>query len=105
MYQDYCGETASEAAKRTSRIAALSLSPDFHFHRPPIDPASSGATGYDAYQQAYYRRKRLPGFNPHSEVLHRGWNGHNARPLPCDVIVDHDLAIKVRDGCTFYRDV
>ncbi|OGE50780.1 hypothetical protein PENARI_c015G10579 [Penicillium arizonense] len=58
----------------------------------PISKPTIGENGYR-------------GFNPHSEVLHRGWNGHNACPLPCDVIVDHDLAIKVRDGCTFYRDV
>lgn len=66
---------------------------------PPVQlgtmPISKPTIGENGYQ----------GFNPHSEVLHKGWNGHNARPLPCDIVVDHDVGIKVRDGCTLYCDV
>jgi predicted acyl esterase len=82
-------------------LVALSFSLEFHFHKPLVDHASSGATGHDAY----IGENGYQGFNPHSEVLHKGGNGHNARPLPLDIIVVHDVSIKVRDGCTPYCDV
>lgn len=45
------------------------------------------------------------GFNPRSEVLKKGWNGYNSRALECDILVEHDVGIKVRDGCTLYCDI
>lgn len=57
-----------------------------------IDKPTIGRNGYQ-------------GLNPHSEVLPKGWNGHNARPLPTEILVDHDVSIKVRDGVTLYCDV
>lgn len=45
------------------------------------------------------------GFDPRSELLPAGWNGYNSRPLPCDILVEHDVGIKVRDGCTLYCDI
>lgn len=44
-------------------------------------------------------------FNPHSEVLPMSWNANDARPLPTDILVEHDFAIKVRDGVTLYCDI
>lgn len=46
------------------------------------------------------------GFKPGvSEVLPKGWNEYNARALASDIRVDHDVEIKVRDGCRLYVDV
>ncbi|KAK7413274.1 hypothetical protein QQX98_007862 [Neonectria punicea] len=45
------------------------------------------------------------GFHPHTEVLPAGWNEFNARPLPCDVLVEHDVALTVRDGAKLYCDI
>ncbi|KAK7543031.1 Alpha/Beta hydrolase protein [Phyllosticta paracitricarpa] len=46
------------------------------------------------------------GFNPgKSEVLPKGWNGYDARPLESDIRIDRDVEIVVRDGCRLYVDV
>jgi uncharacterized protein len=45
------------------------------------------------------------GFNPKQEILPAGWNGFNSRALSEDLLVEHDVGIKVRDGCTLYCDV
>lgn len=46
------------------------------------------------------------GFNPRKEILPKGWKSReDARPLSEDLIVEHDVAFKVRDGCTLYGDV
>ncbi|CZR52804.1 probable acyl esterases [Phialocephala subalpina] len=58
----------------------------------PIDKPSVGRNNY---------RK----FDPCEEILPKGWNGYNSRPLPSDIHVSHDVAIKVRDGCTLYCDI
>ncbi|PIA94273.1 hypothetical protein CB0940_08213 [Cercospora beticola] len=40
------------------------------------------------------------GFHPgKTELLPKGWNGNNAKPLESDVRVEHDVEIVVRDGC------
>lgn len=58
----------------------------------PIDKPSIGRNNYQ-------------GFNPGKEVLPKGWNGYNSRPLSCDISVSHDVGIKVRDGATLYCDI
>lgn len=58
----------------------------------PIDVPSIGRNNYQKF-----------GFR--EEVLPKGWNGYNSRPLPCDIHVSHDVGIKVRDGCTLYCDI
>ncbi|KAL4810489.1 alpha/beta-hydrolase [Aspergillus unguis] len=66
---------------------------------PPVQlglvPISKPTIGKNNYQ----------GFNPRSEVLSAGWNGYDSRPLPSDILVEHDVGIKVRDGCTLYADI
>jgi predicted acyl esterase len=53
-------------------------------------------TGENGYQ----------GFNPRKETLPKGWQSRdNARPLSENMIVEHDVAVKVRDGCTLYCDI
>lgn len=58
----------------------------------PLDPPVIGVNNYKGLQSK-------------SEVLPKGWNGFNARPLPCDILVEHDVPVIVRDGCTLYSDV
>lgn len=57
-----------------------------------IDKPSVGHNGY-------------VGFKPRKEILPKGWNGFNSRPLSEDMLVEHDVGIKVRDGCTLYCDI
>ncbi|KAJ0341860.1 hypothetical protein COL154_006194 [Colletotrichum chrysophilum] len=45
------------------------------------------------------------GFEHRTEVLPKGWNKFQSRALDSDIFVEHDLGIKVRDGCTLYCDV
>jgi putative CocE/NonD family hydrolase len=35
----------------------------------------------------------------------KGWNGYSAAPLESDIQIDHDVEIKVRDGCRLYVEV
>ncbi|KAF9892293.1 hypothetical protein FE257_002070 [Aspergillus nanangensis] len=58
----------------------------------PINPPTLGHNGYQ-------------GLNPHVETLPKGWNGFNSRALSEDLIVEHDVGIRVRDGCTLYCDI
>ncbi|OBT77632.1 hypothetical protein VF21_03691 [Pseudogymnoascus sp. 05NY08] len=58
----------------------------------PIDPPSIGRNNYQKF-----------GFR--EEILPKGWNGYNSRPLPCDIQASHDVGVKVRDGCTMYCDI
>ncbi|KAM0211166.1 hypothetical protein ACHAQI_005464 [Fusarium lateritium] len=47
------------------------------------------------------------GLKPHSEVLPAGWefDHPHAKPLSSDILVEHDVAFKMRDGITLYADV
>ncbi|KAJ2903573.1 alpha/beta-hydrolase [Zalerion maritima] len=60
----------------------------------PLNPPQVGSGGY----------ARL---NPHSQVLPAGWKHPHpdTRPLPCAILAEHDVAIKMRDGVTLYADV
>lgn len=41
-----------------------------------------------------------------SEVLPQNWQGFGSSlPLPCEILVEHDVAVQLRDGCTIYVDV
>ncbi|KAK7188249.1 hypothetical protein DPSP01_009049 [Paraphaeosphaeria sporulosa] len=59
-------------------------------------PVSKPEVGVNNYQ----------GFTPgKTEVLRKGANPYNARPLDSDIRIDHDVEIKVRDGCRLYVDI
>lgn len=40
-----------------------------------------------------------------TEVLPKGWNGFNVKPLISDIRVEHDVEIVVRDGARLYVDI
>ncbi|KAF6823149.1 X-Pro dipeptidyl-peptidase C-terminal non-catalytic domain-containing protein [Colletotrichum plurivorum] len=63
----------------------------------PIEPLSHPVVGRDGYT----------GLNPCTETLPKGWKHphRDSRPLPCDILIDHDVAITMRDGFTLYADV
>jgi predicted acyl esterase len=58
----------------------------------PINKPSVGRNNYQPF-----------GFR--EEVLPKGWSQDESRPLPCDIHASHDIAIKMRDGCTLYCDL
>ncbi|KAI1517507.1 X-Pro dipeptidyl-peptidase C-terminal non-catalytic domain containing protein [Pyrenophora tritici-repentis] len=58
-----------------------------------VKPPKVGENGYQ-------------GFNPRKEILKKGYQSRDgARALSEDMIVEHDVAVKVRDGCTLYCDI
>jgi predicted acyl esterase len=58
-----------------------------------VKPPKVGENGYQ-------------GFNPHKETLPKGYQSRDgARALSEDMIAEHDVAVKVRDGCTLYCDI
>ena len=69
--------------------------------------------GNDAYPVPYRRnqpvdvpRARYPGFKPSTTLLKKGTvRREGALPLPCDIIFERDVAVKMRDGITTYTDV
>lgn len=51
-------------------------------------------------------RVRYPGFKPEKLVLKAGSvRREGAMSLPCDILLERDVAIKLRDGVTIYADV
>jgi predicted acyl esterase len=87
----------------------------------PPDAPSSGISvklplrvyGNDAYPTWFRRplppeapRARYPGFHPGSEILHKGTiRRPGAMPLPCDILLERDVAVTLRDGTVVYTDV
>jgi hypothetical protein len=58
-----------------------------------VKPPKVGENGYQ-------------GFNPRKETLPKGYQSRDgARALSEDMIAEHDVAVKVRDGCTLYCDI
>jgi predicted acyl esterase len=60
-----------------------------------LRPIELPSIGRNNYQKFAYRE----------EILPKGWNGYNSRPLPCDIHATQDMGVKVRDGCTLYCDI
>ena len=51
-------------------------------------------------------RVRYPGFNPDTLILKAGSvRREGAMPLPCDILLERDVPIRLRDGVTIYVDV
>ncbi|KAL2831608.1 Alpha/Beta hydrolase protein [Aspergillus pseudoustus] len=62
----------------------------------PVEELKAPEIGHGGYE----------GLNPRTETLPKGHQtAPGRRTLPCDIRVDHDVAIKVRDGCTLYADI
>lgn len=73
------------------------LSPLMKFSVPveiqELSPPIAGQAGYQP-------------LNPRAEYLPAGWHAPNAqKSLTCDMVVEHDVAIVMRDGVTLYTDV
>ena len=51
-------------------------------------------------------RVRYPGFKQETLILKAGTvRREGAMPLPCDILLERDIPIKLRDGVTIYTDV
>lgn len=52
------------------------------------------------------QRVRYPGFKQETLVLKAGSiRREGAKPLPCDILLERDVPIKLRDGVTIYTDI
>jgi len=80
---------------------------------PQIVPGTLRIYGNDAYPVPHRRaqpneapRARYPGFKPSTTLLKKGTiRREGALKLPCDIIFERDVAVKLRDGITMYTDV
>jgi len=61
----------------------------------PIEPLAEPKTGEGGYHP----------LDPRTEILQKGWNGFGSRAIQCDILVEHDFSVPVRDGCKLYADV
>lgn len=64
----------------------------------PIESINAPKTGVGGYS----------GFNPRTEILPRGWRHPehaDAKPITSEILVEHDVAIPMRDGITLYADI
>ncbi|KAL4937437.1 hypothetical protein BDV06DRAFT_215898 [Aspergillus oleicola] len=62
----------------------------------PIEDLQHPSLGHGGYE----------GLHPRTETLPAGYEtAPGRRPLPCDILVEHDIAISVRDGCTLYANI
>lgn len=52
------------------------------------------------------RQARYPGFRPGRTRLNKGSvHGRGALPLPCDILLERDAAVPLRDGSIIYADI
>jgi uncharacterized protein len=59
------------------------------------------ATPIEPIEESHY-----PGFDPHSYILRKGHiQCKGAMALTCDILVEQDVAVKLRDGVTIYTDI
>ncbi|KAL2841855.1 alpha/beta-hydrolase [Aspergillus pseudoustus] len=67
--------------------------PNFDIFYKPISAPTIGENGYR-------------GFLSFTEILPKGWKyANSSKPLPTDILVEHDVEVRVRDGCKLYADV
>ncbi|KAK8070561.1 hypothetical protein PG997_010764 [Apiospora hydei] len=59
--------------------------------KPPVVPIGEPKAGEGGYQP------------PQPQI--RRWNGSGHKALTCDIQVDHDFSLKMRDGATLYMDI
>lgn len=80
---------------------------------PMIKTLPTRIYGDNAYPVPYRKpltldapRARYPGFKPGSVILKKGTiRREGALPLPCDIVFERDVPLKMRDGTTIYTDV
>ncbi|KAK4054121.1 hypothetical protein OIV83_001146 [Microbotryomycetes sp. JL201] len=63
-----------------------------------LNPPEIGHNGYIGFHPG--RVDRLT-----AGTTRKGWGNMDSRPLPCDIILEHDVEIAVRDGTKLYADL
>lgn len=63
-----------------------------------IRPPQVGENGYAGFTPGRWERIK-------AGSSREGWDGGMAKALPCDIIIDHDVEIVVRDGTRLYADL
>lgn len=84
---------------------------------PQLLPAQQQITLHDADGKAFNvllrkalpinaPRVRYPGFKQETLILKAGSiRREGTMPLPCDILLERDVPVKMRDGVTIYADV
>jgi hypothetical protein len=75
---------------------------------PQIVPGTLKIYGNNAYPVPYRKnqpvdvpRVRYPGFKPSTTILKKGSiRNEGSKILPCDIIMERDVPVKLRDGIT-----
>jgi len=94
-------------------LSALSATSQAEENSPLRKSLPTPIYGNDAYPVPYRKalplsapRARYTGFRPGSSILKKGTvRREGALPLPCDIILERDVALKMRDGTTIFTDV
>ncbi|KAK4054338.1 hypothetical protein OIO90_003571 [Microbotryomycetes sp. JL221] len=63
-----------------------------------LNPPKIGHNGYDGFHPGRVDRLK-------AGSTRKGWDGSDSRALPCDILLEHDVEIKVRDGTKLYADL
>lgn len=99
--------------KKTNLIGAML----FAMLTPQLLPAQQQITLHDADGKAFNvllrkalpvnaPRVRYPGFKQETFILKAGSiRREGTMPLPCDILLERDVPVKMRDGVTIYADV
>lgn len=75
---------------------------------PQLVPGTLRIYGDDAYPVPYRKsqpvdvpRVRYTGFKPSTTILKKGSiRNEGSKVLPCDIVMERDVAVKLRDGIT-----
>jgi len=103
------------ASTISALVGAFAFLAEAQEHSPEyaIVPGTLKIYGNDSYPTIHRRaqpvtspRARYPGFKPGTTLLKKGTvRREGALVLPCDIIFERDVAVKMRDGITMYTDV
>jgi len=105
--QDTTGSITAETTIPTS--STMSTTTTETIAKPSVK--SSSARTWDVEVPVVPLSPPMPGdggyvpLNPHTEILPKGWKGAGGKSLPCDILVEHDVAVTMRDGIRLYADV
>lgn len=77
----------------------------------PAPPCAAQLTQSAAHSKPQVGVNGYDGFKPGETTLlkkgstREGWDGERTRALDSDILLEHDVALTMRDGATLYTDI